>query len=403
MNRTDNARFSGFCIFAFAILLGSCEQNPNFYSEEAIDLRYQINFVSLKDQLPLEDAVIKDCGLSQLNISGDSIWILPNRSLELKDLILRSMLVQCRLSERNIDSKSKLEISIFANPLAMTDYEKIVERPEKHVNPAIPNLQIRIKIDGSEIFNDRSVNNLSAELEERQEWSKLILKATSQAAANLKSLRPLGRPNQIYSRFCNSRNNFDKIMLKDSEIIGYPNAVRAMPLTGQWNCTSGSLPICTIQSDISIFEVDHGIGQIIETTNESKWILPLAYVNGDNRSSIWNLQENEPTLARNRIDEVVSCLDSGQKALGNFSGQNHTFQAENQVNCIHEHNPTVTLFEMSEINECDTHNGMCELKISTEEINDNGGIYTISRIEIQSNFFFGMKSKSCVTNIARSS
>lgn len=142
----------------------------------------------LRDKVPLEQSVAKACGLAQVSFVGADLPISPSPDFGVKEYILRSMLVYCRVyrTEHARQAQSTLAISI--------------DRTQNEV-PRLSNVTINVSLDGAPVpLNVMQKADVNPE-DPREPFPKLFYYPKAIVHALGSGQRPLRR-HAFFDRIC---------------------------------------------------------------------------------------------------------------------------------------------------------------------------------------------------------
>jgi hypothetical protein len=130
-------------VIFMCIWVASCE-GP-IVNGLTVNQQNKLDSIIFQDKIPLLDAVKKACLISDLTISGDNQVLGPRNDIKIQDNFLRSLLVHCRISEKDRGAEAK-------NPIAVTF--RVGSEADAELDAELPhyNLISSISVDGKVVF-----------------------------------------------------------------------------------------------------------------------------------------------------------------------------------------------------------------------------------------------------------
>lgn len=173
-----------------SVLLTGCELSAS--SQDYRQLQDSLTPVqareTLQDKVPLEQSVAKACGLSQVSFVGSDLPISPSPDFGVKEYILRSMLVYCRVYRTDHARRTSGTLAIS------------IDRVQNEV-PRLSNVTINVSLDGAPIPLDvRQKADVNPE-DPREPLPKLFFYPKAIVNALGSGQRPLRRK-AFFKRIC---------------------------------------------------------------------------------------------------------------------------------------------------------------------------------------------------------
>ncbi len=200
---------------------------------------------ALLDKIPLEDAVKKDCLISDITIKGNPRRESPLSEYSNKDNVLRALLTSCRIADKQIfaSRKNKLIIEFYQKTDFNNENLRIVSSLNPYYKIYINNELVHDSFSKSEIakFNEEEIaENKTPKYDPygmngtkinsyEVEGGEKVFATFINISRKLKGLNQTRNSNTAYKRFCNRGRNilgFNNTQLDYSHFDEFKNTIK---------------------------------------------------------------------------------------------------------------------------------------------------------------------------------
>lgn len=191
----------------------------------------------LRDKIPLVEAVKKDCLIGSIKFNGQIPPEGPNPNLTAKDIILRELLIQCRMANRSPFAKANnlVEIQFYKEELPFRLRQLLNDRtlPSEYI---WNQYEARYRF----IVNGKRIEKENSEIDEPKEYNKI-----GDLVSSLHGFSKPKNAHAAYKKFCKKKIGLREVKFEDFN--EFSNAVKVFPAHGFGKCSDNlmHLTLCS--------------------------------------------------------------------------------------------------------------------------------------------------------------
>lgn len=387
----------------------------------------QVALIDLEDKTNLIEAVKHDCAIDQLAVDADTIPVSPDNSVSVIDLILRGIMVQCRLGILTGEHVKSVEIKVheWQPDLSYWNYDELKSKDEPlpYDNPLMPSLTLELIADGKTLkyrsnslitkwnrgkLHLRSVYDPNDTSESRNAidfesdfLEDILAGAPVFFVRKFPSIRQIKSRRRLFSSLCGfSASRF----LSASPISEIPNFFSlSLPTTDFFvsdqiqtpkSMSDDGFPVlfdsATATNGSGLFLLNFGHDEHII----SESIFPIVYSANNGFHGDWAVQVSEEDVQKYGVEGIgLGCSTLSQKALQIYNTRYG--QEGYNYSCVKE--PMNLVFQR------DWHNFNNDISVGTIYLTKAGKIHTLSVISKPTWGWPTDGSVDCFNNISQAS